>query len=528
MSEDVGEVPPCENGIAVELGLLRRLEYLDLSENRLTGHIPAALGFPSRLGTLLLHENQLTGELPPTLAALPVHSLSLGGNAGLTGCVPQVLLWAWWDSAEDDSSLLECAPPPCENGLVVLGGRANRGLVPDCSILLAARDTLAGDATLNWDADTPITEWEGVTVSGALERTITLNQPDRVRGLELPERGLTGHIPPELGGLSALQSLRLGRNHLTGAVPPELGALLNLEVLRLDDNRFTGAIPASLGFLSNLRFLWLHENQLTGAIPDTFGSLGALRSLRLAENQLAGTIPVDLEYLPALDELSMDGNTGLTGCVLPRLRDAPENDLDRLGLPDCPPPPPLPTDLCENGVVVPNPGDNPGLVTDCAVLLASESTLTGGGTLGWDPGVPITAWEGVIVEGEPGRVRGLRLGRRGLAGRMPPELGQLTELRNLSLYENQLSGAIPAELGALGNLETLYLRINYLSGDIPAELGSLQSLQVLYLDGNELSGAIPAELGALGNLVDLWLDWWQLTGELPEELADVQLGPLGE
>ena len=146
----------------------------------------------------------------------------------------------------------------------------------------------------------------------------------------------------------------------------------------------------------------LHENQLTGTIPDTFGSLGALRSLRLAENQLEGTIPGDLEYLPALDKLSVGGNAGLTGCVPAQLRDTRENDLDGLGLRTA-----HRRRLCRHTSArtawsCRDPEDNAGLVSDCAVLLASEAALTGGGTLGWDPGVPITAWEGVVVGGNLG------------------------------------------------------------------------------------------------------------------------------
>ena len=60
------------------------------------------------------------------------------------------------------------------------------GLVGDCEVLLAARDTLAGRATLNWSADTPITEWDGVIIKGT---------PERICGLHLFGEGLTGTIP---------------------------------------------------------------------------------------------------------------------------------------------------------------------------------------------------------------------------------------------------------------------------------------------------------------------------------------------
>ena len=43
----------------------------------------------------------------------------------------------------------------------------NPGLVSDCNTLLAARDTLAGSATLNWSADLAIEDWDGVTAGEA-------------------------------------------------------------------------------------------------------------------------------------------------------------------------------------------------------------------------------------------------------------------------------------------------------------------------------------------------------------------------
>ena len=44
----------------------------------------------------------------------------------------------------------------CATGVAVADVRANPGLVSDCNTLLAARDTLAGNETLNWSADRPI------------------------------------------------------------------------------------------------------------------------------------------------------------------------------------------------------------------------------------------------------------------------------------------------------------------------------------------------------------------------------------
>ena len=100
-------------------------------------------------------------------------------------------------------------PPSC----------ADASLAADCAVLLAARDALAGDGALNWSADVPLTEWDGVTVSGT---------PRRVTGLDLRNRGLTGSIPPELGSLPpTLSTVYLGGNVFTGCVPERLRLAAN-------------------------------------------------------------------------------------------------------------------------------------------------------------------------------------------------------------------------------------------------------------------------------------------------------------
>ena len=64
-------------------------------------------------------------------------------------------------------------PPPvpaCANGTVIRDIGRNRGLVNDCELLLAAKDTLRGTADLNWSVDTAIAGWDGVSVSGTPRR----------------------------------------------------------------------------------------------------------------------------------------------------------------------------------------------------------------------------------------------------------------------------------------------------------------------------------------------------------------------
>ena len=192
---------------------------------------------------------------------------------------------------------------PCANGIVVSEPQDHPGLVANCEVLLGLRDQLAGDHNLNWSADIPITEWDGIAVGYA-----------GVKTLELGDNELTGVIPPELGDLSQLEWLSLYDNELTGVIPSELGDLSQLEWLDLGSNELTGSIPAELSQLTDLRGLYLYGNELIGSIPAELSQLTDLRGLRLDNNGLTGVIPAALGRLTELEELNLDGNA-LIGCA---------------------------------------------------------------------------------------------------------------------------------------------------------------------------------------------------------------------
>ena len=178
--------------------------------------------------------------------------------------------------------------------------------------------------------------------------------------------------------------------------------------------------------------------------------------------------------------------------------------------------------VCRNGVVIPDPDDNPGLVGDCLVLYAVRGTLAGTAALSWNGDTALAIWQGVQVAGTPGRVHLLLLADLGLDGTIPAALGNLSELRRIDLDGNRLTGGIPSALGSLSHLTHLYLLENRLTGGIPEELGNLSNLRVLYLEGNQLNGGIPAALGKLGRLTQLVLNRNQLSGSVPAELGDME------
>ena len=442
--------------IPKELGDLSNLTELVLADNQLTGEIPPELGGLSNLQQLWLNSNELTGEIPPELGRLSnLEVLILGGNL-LTGCVPEGLR----DVPNNDFVRLGlpfCSEHPCVSGGAVVDA-TNTGLISDCEALLAAQDTLAGTAALNWSADTPIADWTGVVLGGT---------HGRVTELDLGALGLNGRIPTELGSLANLEWLYLSGNQLTGEIPPELGGLSNLTGLVLESNQLTGEIPPELGGLSNLQQLYLSANQLTGEIPPALGDLSNLQQLYLSANQLTGEIPPALGGLSNLTLLWLQRNQ-LTGEIPPELGGL--SNLTWLFLAD-------------NGLTGEIPPELGGL-SNLTHLILDDNQLTG---------------EIPHELGGLSNLEWLDIASNQLTGTIPKELGSLANLQGLVLAENGLTGEIPPELGGLSNLAELYLHDNQLTGEIPPELGGLSNLQVLYLRGNLLTGCVPDGLRDVPN-----------------------------
>ncbi len=402
-----------------------RVIALHLTKIGLRGQIPAQIAKLDALNQLYLSNNHLTGEVPAELSFLPkLQMLRLAGNE-FSAPVPDELRSTLDHDLDTD---LYCVPGP----------RIGPVLLEDCTALLTMRGTLAGNGRLNWRLSSPIREWQGVKVGDDLARVVQVS---------LPDAGLSGQIPPELGRLDQLVELNLQNNQLTGPVPAELGRLGQLVKLNLQNNQLIGPVPAELGDLQNLE------------------------SLHLANNELNGAPPLRIGTLPNLQELDLHGNNFADG-VPTALWEVADRNLHRNWF--CP----LPAQA------------NSGLDADCNLLLAVRDTLAGHSVLNWHRDRPVGIWQGVEVGGSPARVQSLILRHSELSGRIPPELGGLTMLRRLSLPSNALTGTIPPQLGNLKNLQRLDLQWNRLTGAVPLELAALD-LKMLRLHANYLVGPVP-------------------------------------
>ncbi len=500
--------------------------------------------------------------LLPTSRFTPLLAIASAGLVGLAAAI----------AAGHPVSAEASNTPTCSSGIAVPDN--NQGLMSDCEALLSVRDTLAGSGatrSLNWAADTPVSQWYGVVLSGTPKRVTQLRLHGQNASADrgTAEAKLNGTIPAELGLLSELSVLYLHRNNLTGEIPGALNRLSKLRLLYLYDNQLSGIsdelgpgmtglerlfaqrnslrgeIPAGLGQIPNLDWLNLYRNNLTGEIPTDLGSLAKLRRLYLHENRLTGEIPEELAGISSLTHLLLHRNP-LTGRVPPKLGGLA--NLQWLSLYDNNLDGSIPTAL--------------GQLSNLNRLYLHGNQLTGN--------IPTEL-------GDLGSLTDLWLSRNELTGTIPAQLDRLDNLVRLRLGGgNEFVGCLPPGLAKVtdndldqlgldvcdgsdrdalvalynatdgpnwkhntnwlsdrplhewhgvgtvnGRVSSLHLSSNGLNGAIPAELGRLSNLQWLFLHGNSLIGPLPAELGSLTSLIRLYLTSNNLSGPIPAELGSL-------
>ncbi|XP_057845332.2 putative leucine-rich repeat receptor-like serine/threonine-protein kinase At2g24130 [Cryptomeria japonica] len=293
-----------------------------------------------------------------------------------------------------------------------------------------------------------------------------------------------------------VSSINLESSGLVGRISPLLGNLSSLEVLDLSNNSLHGVIPELGQKLSNLQKLRLWGNQLSGPIPTSLGNCSKLEILDLSLNHLNATAPLQLGKLSSLQRLLLYDNFLTSSRTLPFLT----------ALINCSS---LKTLYLGYNHLAEDLSPSIGKLSTKLSVLSLQQNLIGG-----------------RIPQEIGNLTNIILinfTSNALTGSIPSTLEILQNLERLYLGENKLQGQIPSEIGALGkSLGLLSLSFNLLRGQIPEIIGNLTQLRRLQLDNNQFVGKIPAALGRcwLLELVDLSHN--NLTGSIPPEFADLK------
>ncbi|KMT12960.1 hypothetical protein BVRB_4g090420 [Beta vulgaris subsp. vulgaris] len=330
---------------------------LDLSNNQLTGELPASITNFSNLARLSLNGNNFTGSIPPEISKCQAHlELDLSSNQ-FSGEIPNEIT-----GNKSICNLENIHTLRLSNNILT-------GDIPRC-----LGNTGTGLRTL-------------FLQSNKLNGTIPANflkSCDLLTYLDLSDNQLEGVLPKSLSKCQRLELLNVGSNRLTGKFPPWLDNLPHLKVFNVRYNAFYGPITSSpkvkhpfsmlqIMDLSNNNFCGklprryiknfaamynmnesgvgsprymedtidhpysmvltvnglqqryeklivtmsvfdISNNNFTGQIPDAIGGLRSLRNLNLSHNLLTGNIPPSIGKLSLLDGLDLSSNR-LTGRI---------------------------------------------------------------------------------------------------------------------------------------------------------------------------------------------------------------------
>lgn len=218
----IGELPLLTGGCAVldlsnnkfEGNLTRMLkwgniEFLDLSQNHLTGSIPEVTPQFMRLNYLNLSHNSLGSSLPKVIMQYPkLRVLDLSSNQLAGPVLADLLTMPTLQELHLDNNLFTGAiklasPSPSETNLQIL---------------------------------------------------------------DLSHNQINGYFPDQFGSLTALQVLSIAGNNFSGSLPTSVTDMSSLSSLDISQNHFTGPLPNN--FPDGLVNFNASYNDLSGAVPE--------------------------------------------------------------------------------------------------------------------------------------------------------------------------------------------------------------------------------------------------------------------
>ncbi|XP_047951241.1 probable LRR receptor-like serine/threonine-protein kinase At4g37250 [Salvia hispanica] len=202
---------------------------------------------------------------------------------------------------------------PLYSLFLLLSLHAASSLNFDGTLLLSFKYSILSDplsVLANWDYnDATPCFWTGVACA-QVTNTLGFPEPFRVTALTLPNTGLVGTIPEDLGFLTHLTTLDLSHNSFTGPLPNSLFNATDIRVLDLSANEISGSIP-DLAANAALSVLNLSHNAFTGNVPRSVASSQNLTVVSLRGNRLSGGIPIGIRSLQVLDISSNSLNGSL-------------------------------------------------------------------------------------------------------------------------------------------------------------------------------------------------------------------------
>ncbi|CAL1398238.1 unnamed protein product [Linum trigynum] len=504
-----------------DIGNLKRLNRLVLTDNSIYGSLPASFGGMASLKYLRIERNKINGTLPVSFGQLAeLRNADISQNS-IEGVFSSEIHLAELTKllslrAAGNHIVLEVKRdwvPPKQLEVLDL---SSWYVGPHFPIWLREIEHLVSLDLSNSGILEPFPDWFWGMHSQLFYLNMSRNQiPGRLPNLilapsvdslfDLSWNRLEGPLPIISSNLTFLdlsnnflsgdllnflssnpsqvrqtEFLNLHGNLLSGEIPDYWSSWQSLKVLRLGSNNLTGKIPESIGSLSNLLSLRIQNNSLSGEIPSSLANCSNIVSIDLADNGLEANIPnwIGERGLQKLSILNLRGNKFLG--------EIPEQlcSLQHLQI----------LDLSHNFLS----GNLPQCVGNLSAMSGSRNDDQGVIYLFFGGAKMFVEYQVLVAQGQVKAYSTI-----------------LNYVRSLDLSWNNLSGEIPEEITRLGTLKYVNLSRNSFSGGIPGDLASMTSLESLDLSGNQLSGAVPPGLASLTFLNHLNLSYNSLSGRIP-------------
>jgi Leucine-rich repeat (LRR) protein len=475
------------------VGQWSKLTHLDVSHNSLTGTVPTSVGQWSKLTHLDVSHNSLTGTVPTSVAQwTSLQVLQLSYNA-FTGTLPETLL----DTTDMTSFGAECTkltgslPDPIGPfhsmatdivnylNTVTLSDRAFEAPTADCqygSLHFLSAD-LQEDWALQWmiskdqlelQPDNPAHQFQlrqryalrtlwGRSDQNAAENVSWTHECDwkgiacqsiafgaskdavqAVTEIDLSNRGWSGHLLPDLGLLSYLQSFILADNEFDGSLPDSIGKWTRLQTFDLSGNKFSGSLPHTIGNLTDLEYFKVSGNHLKGSLPGDMGNWISVQEVDASKNAFTGTLPGIVGQWSKLTHLDVSNNS-LTGTV----------------------------------------PDVIGQWTSLERFLIEENEFSGSLSSSVGNWTNLTHFD---------------VSTNQMTGSLPDAIGQWTSLQQFLIERNEFSGSLSSSVGNWTNLTMAFLGWNNFTGSLPQSIVHWNRSDLFVFLGNSFTGTIPSSI----------------------------------
>ncbi|MCB0278035.1 MAG: hypothetical protein KDD94_00930, partial [Calditrichaeota bacterium] len=430
-------------------GELGNIVTLELNDNSFTGNIPSVEGLDS-LRTLNVSNNDLSGLIPAEIANLSnLVSLNLSSN-NLTGSIPvEIATMDKLVKLNLSHNSLTDAIPSVTNLLVLE------------SLNLSNNNLTGGIPNLNGLNSLKVFRVENNQLTSTnLYHLAEIINSDTIN---VSGNKFTGQFPV-IDHLGNLKVLDISENFFDSI--PVLTGLNNLKILKLQNNRFDfndligNQGSASLEYSYSPQKIFGNKDTLTLALDASIilsfpGIGGQTFQWRKNGQVLAGATNQNLNLNPISESDFGDYTLQVSHSAFPGFS------------------------IFSDTITLKK---NYHVADSLALVALYNSTNGANWTNSWDLNTAVSTWFGVTLANN--RVVSLNLANNNLNGTIPAQLEDLIELTTLNLGSNQINGYLPTEFNNLSKLTSLDIHQNNLDS-IP-QLNGLTSLQSLKVGGNRL------------------------------------------